>query len=1194
MGYPEMNERDVFIAAMQIENLAKRQAYLAEVCGADTALRRQVESLLVVCANAGSFLESPPPGLSAPNDVILREGPGTIIGPYKLLEQIGEGGMGVVFMAEQAHPVQRKVALKIIKPGMDSALVIARFEAERQALALMEHPNIARVLDAGTTGFAVLPSPSSGGTLGPEDHPKEELRTGRPYFVMELVKGVPITTYCDQHHLTPRERLELFVPVCQAVQHAHTKGIIHRDLKPSNVLVARYDGRPVPKVIDFGVAKATGPKLTERTMFTEFGAVVGTLEYMSPEQAELNQLDIDTRSDIYALGVLLYELLTGTTPLERKRMEDAGLWEMLRLIREGETQWPSTRLSTAEDLPAIAANRGVEPRKLSALVRGELDWIVMKALEKDRNRRYGSANDLALDIQRYLADEPVLACPPSAGYRLRKFARRHQAGLAFAGLLLLFLVLLGAGLGWAVGDRTARKQVQQKEADTALSRAAGCLEQGKYLEAAAWAERAEGSLAGGEDHPALRQRLQAIRADLDMVTELHEIRIRQSRVKNEYFDNLAAEPEFARAFRSYGIDVEVLGVEAAPAIRARPIALELLLALDDWADVRRRRLAGADGWQDLLAVALAADADELRNQLRRAIGQQPFDLAALRRLAASDGLAKFPAPTLLLLGNSLRNSGAVQEAVAVLRLAQQRYPNDFWVNHQLGFSLVNLRPPRWQESLPFYMAALGLQPDSPGVRVNLGSALCESGDAEGSIAVLQEAIRLKLDYATAYCCRGNAYVQMGQHDKAMADYAEALALQPESAAAWYGRGNVYRKLGQHGKAVADYTRALKLNPDHAKAWCNRGNAYWDLNQREKAFADYHTALKLQPDLAEARHSRGLAYQESRQPDKAIADYNEALRLNPNYVEAWNNRGTTYASLGQQKKAIADFTKAINLKPDHARAWSNRGLAHRNLDQREKAFADYARAIKLQPTLAEARYNRGLTHQDLRQLDKAIANYDEALRLNPDFVEAWNNRGLAYRQQGQLEKAVADYSKALKVKPNHVRAWNNRGFAYLKLGQHDRAIADFAKVVELTPASPAALNRLAWLLVTCPDAKLRDPRRAVEAAKKAVALAPRQADYWTTLGVSYYRAENWKASIEALEKAITLQKNSNGAVPEWFFLAMAHWQMGHEAGSRQWYKRAAEWMDKHAPEDEELKRFRAEAAALLENDDSSPLSQDFSR
>jgi len=306
-------------------------------------------------------------------------------------------------MAEQTRPVKRLVALKLIKAGMDSSEVLTRFEAERQALALMDHPNIAKVLDAGAD------------------------ESGRPYFVMDLVKGTPITQFCDERRLTPRERLELAVTVCQAVYHAHQKGVIHRDLKPSNVLVGLYDGVPVPKVIDFGVAKATGQKLTEATLFTGFGAVVGTPEYMSPEQARLDNLDIDTRSDIYSLGVLLYELLTGTTPLDRRRLGQAALLEVLQVIREEEPPRPSTRLNTTEELPTIAALRNIEPRKLSGLIRGELDWVVMKALEKDRNRRYETASSLAMDLRRYLDDEPVQACPPSACYRFGKFAPAESA-----------------------------------------------------------------------------------------------------------------------------------------------------------------------------------------------------------------------------------------------------------------------------------------------------------------------------------------------------------------------------------------------------------------------------------------------------------------------------------------------------------------------------------------------------------------------------------------------------------------------------------------------------------------------------------------------------------------------------------------------------------------------------------------------
>jgi WD40 repeat protein/serine/threonine protein kinase len=433
-------EEALFAALLEKPTRAERAAYLEGACGDDHALRARLEALLAAHDGSGGVLDAPPSVLAATAAYRpLTEGPGTVIGPYKLLQQIGEGGMGVVYMAEQQEPVRRKVALKIIKPGLDSEQVIARFEAERQALALMDHQNIARVLDAGTT------------------------ESGRPYFVMELVHGVPITQFCDDNQLTPRERLALFVPVCQAIQHAHQKGIIHRDVKPSNVLVTMYDDKPVPKVIDFGVAKAIEQRLTEKTLFTQFGALVGTFEYMSPEQAELNAFGVDTRSDIYSLGVLLYELLTGTTPLERRRLREAALGELVRLIKEEEAPRPSQRLSSSQNLPKIAAARKTEPARLSKLVQGELDWIVMMCLEKDRARRYDTASSLARDVERYLADEPVEACPPSARYRLGKFARKYRKALvtaaAFTVLLVAGLVLSTLLAMWATSaEREANRQ----------------------------------------------------------------------------------------------------------------------------------------------------------------------------------------------------------------------------------------------------------------------------------------------------------------------------------------------------------------------------------------------------------------------------------------------------------------------------------------------------------------------------------------------------------------------------------------------------------------------------------------------------------------------------------------------------------------------------------------------------------------
>jgi serine/threonine-protein kinase len=478
-----MNEEAIFTTALEIESADERAVYLDRACAGNADSRREIEELLGAYGRAGKFLDDAVDAWNARLPIrdqqSIAEGPGTVIGPYKLLEQIGEGGMGLVFMAEQTQPVRRRVALKVLKPGMDTRQVVARFEAERQALALMDHPHIAHVFDAGATA------------------------SGRPYFVMELVRGVPITEFCDQRLLTTRQRLELFVLVCQAMQHAHQKGIIHRDLKPSNVLVTLHDVVAVPKVIDFGIAKATSGPLTERTLFTHFAQMVGTPLYMSPEQAEMNGLDVDTRSDVYALGVLLYELLTGATPFAGETLKKVGLDEMRRLIREEEPPTPSQRLHTldAQACSTVSERRGVDLRRLRQSLRGELDWIVMRALEKDRDRRYESASAFAADVQRYLNDEAVAACPPSAGYRLRKYVRRNRRALVTVGIVAAALVAATVVSTWqavvardALGQaETARKQAESDRdwaktaerhaaTEAAIARAVNDFLQGDLLE----------------------------------------------------------------------------------------------------------------------------------------------------------------------------------------------------------------------------------------------------------------------------------------------------------------------------------------------------------------------------------------------------------------------------------------------------------------------------------------------------------------------------------------------------------------------------------------------------------------------------------------------------------------------------------------------------------------------------------------
>ncbi len=519
-----MDELDLLATALSLANLEERAAFLERECAGHPELKARLEGLIHAHFQSAT-VGTPPEDLAAPSMAPLS-GTGefagadgltgvVIAGRYTLLEVIGEGGMGAVWRARQLAPVKRFVAVKLIKPGLNSKQVLARFDAERQALALMDHPHIAKVLDGGVY-----------------EH--------RPFFVMELVNGVPITEYCDSHKLTLAERLELFLSVCHAIQHAHQKGIVHRDIKPNNVLIARYDDKPVVKVIDFGVAKATGGALTDQTLDTGFGAVIGTPQYMSPEQATLNNQDIDTRSDVYALGVLLYELLTGSPPFSSRELEQKGLLEMLRVVREEEPPRPSTKLNTAESLPTLSANRRTEPKKLTGVLRHELDWIVMKALEKDRGRRYDTASGFAADVRRYLSGEAVEAHPPSTVYRLKKLVQKHTGRVVAASMVLLTLLAGIAGTTWG----TIEAHRQRRVAD---------------------ARRADAERA---------QQAERERADGEQVAKLEALR-QQAAAERQVRETKAAESILLLGLRSSLQDWPIRESDVTP---ERPVSVERLLA----------------------------------------------------------------------------------------------------------------------------------------------------------------------------------------------------------------------------------------------------------------------------------------------------------------------------------------------------------------------------------------------------------------------------------------------------------------------------------------------------------------------------------------------------------------------------------------------------------------------------------------
>jgi serine/threonine protein kinase/predicted RNA polymerase sigma factor len=1001
-----MNEESLFQEALSRSG-AERAAFLEQACAGQPELRAAVEALLAAHERSGNVLDQPPVAFgeqATTADYRPNSGPGAIIaGRYTLVEKIGEGGMGEVWVARQTEPVKRRVALKLVKAGTDTRAIVHRFEQERQALAMMEHPNIARVLDGGTVGHV--------SNVPVQGHVENVPHGGRPFFVMELVNGLPLTRFCDEAKLGVRERLELFVAICQAVQHAHQKGIIHRDLKPSNILVTLVDARPVPKVIDFGVAKAIGGKLLDESLSTQFGAVVGTLEYMAPEQAGYSGTDIDTRADIYSLGVMLYELLTGLRPIDGKRLRKAALAEMIRIIQEEEPSKPSTRLSTDESLPSLAALRQTEPKKLMALLRGELDWVVMKCLEKQRDRRYETANGLARDIQRYLADEMVEARPPSAGYRLRKFARKHRAALASATVIALLLV---AGLSvslWQMFRAIAAEGQANQNAQKAQQ------------------ERDAKELALKEEQQAradeTKARQQAFAALRSMTADVVERKFAQGAVLTE--DDRA----FLRGV--------IAQFDAFAAIKG------------DDADSRAVRAEGRNR-----VGTMRARLGELQE------AEKDFDqaLSIYKQLAA-----EFPSRPEFRqnLAISHNNRGTLLRETGRLKEAEKDYERALSIQKQLSAHFPSR--PEFREKLASSHNKRGRLLRETG---RLQKAEQEYDRALSIYKQLSAHFpsrpEFRQELAMSHHNRGNLLRELGRPKEAEQDYDQALSIQKQLSARFpsrpefcqelaeshLSRGGLLRATGRLHEAQKDYDQALSIRKrlaadfpsrpefrrDLAGSHNNRGNLLTDTGRLKEAEQDYEQALSIRKQLA--------------------ADFPSRPKVRQDLASSHNNRGVLLHATGRLNEAEKDFDQALSIykqlaaefpsrpeyRQDLAGSHNNRGRLLRDTGRLKEAEKDFDQALSIQKQLADdfpsqpgfrqelaqSHNNRGNLLRDTGRLKEAEQDYDQALNIRKHLVADFpsrpqfrqqlagshNNRGNLLRETGRLKEAENDLFRALSI------------------------------------------------------------------------------------------------------------------------------------------------------------------------------------
>ncbi|MGD9636800.1 MAG: protein kinase [Pirellulales bacterium] len=1019
----------IFLAAVELPP-DRRAAYLIEACGGDRELLVRVERLLAAQSQVEGFLETPAPELGAVDGFRLEQ-PGTVIGPYTLVEQIGEGGFGVVFLAEQATPIRRRVALKIIKPGMDTRQVVARFEAERQALALMDHPAIAKVFDAGVT------------------------EQGRSYFVMELVAGVPINEYCDQCNLPTRERLELFMAVCQAVQHAHQKGIIHRDLKPTNVLVALQDGRPTPKIIDFGIAKAIDERLTEHTLTTGYAQLVGTPMYMSPEQAELSRLGVDTRTDIYSLGVLLYELLAGTTPFDKDRLHAASYDELRRIIREEEPPRPSARISTmAADLATTVAEcHRTERHRLQQSVRGDLDWIVMTCLDKDRNRRYESAGSLACDVERYLADEPVRACPPSAGYRFRKYARRHKVSLAVTGLVATLLVTSVIVL--LVSNARIRRASAAK--DAALATARDAVDQ--MLTRVGDEKLLNVPLAGPLRKSLLEDALRFYEGFTEQAESDPSVRLELAGVLRRMSDvqRQLGRDDDARQSQEHSIQLLQSLVESNP---TEPTYREKLADAHNFLVDLINPYPFSANFED--AHAHLREAQRICEALERDFPDRPPVSAGPMKSLADRIFSREPAEGEQLYRQSIAQLDA--------RVQCSPAPTPWqWLEPSLArFSLAA----RWDDGGPDYQPAeceklylqaiegakraLALEPESIGIHTNLGKMRKEFGDLYDRMSRTDEAVSLyreaRQDYQfvasrspwVAYNWVMVREVQVALVDKLQSTGRPAEALEAvEEYRTWSQKTAMLISDDPQLKEEVRETQSQLVDLLRLVGDTKAANEVEQSVPAAESFTIDDVPQNDSERLAKSLDILGLALNVQWEIPEAEAMHRKAL-------EIWRKRdGGKHPAMIRSLWLLADA-----LMKDAKLAEARETLHEADRLEREYTSGQ-GTGIDLPAQLSPARfYNTAawtlatLPREQVDDAQLAIKFSKRAIALVPTAGDIWNTLGVAEYRAGNWNAAIKALEKSTELSGDeNAIDWFFLSMAYQQLGHHDEARQLYEQAVE---------------------------------------------------------------------------------------------------------------------------------------------------